>query len=327
MGDAPNDERQLPPPSAPSYAISFRGVEQGRAESFGKLLGSYIREISRFIDLRNLDGVTVAADYPEALATLDRGVEVSQAPTPTSELGIGVAMTLAVKRGEGLKSHIVFKADLILDLEDEGNEFWRDAFHVLAHESAHVEVTAAFAAAFPDVLLEHRLTDLPSAIRWSAANSCWDEYAASRISAPFGADRLANYEETFVAALQETRERVNQHIREYRVHGDHRRILELVGNQYGQLLKFASYLIGHLHGMKLTRETALTASSMLEGSWFEPHFNRLEDALQGLWGRFGTWASLGEFDVLGDIAQDLIAQGGIEIRHMPDGAIFIDVPF
>ena len=58
--------------------------------------------------------------------------------------GLGVAMTPAVIRDGKIKSHMLFNAGILLPLEDEKNEFYEQALHTLAHECAHVEVTARF---------------------------------------------------------------------------------------------------------------------------------------------------------------------------------------
>ena len=269
----------------------------------------------------------LSLDYPAALAQLDRGYETSHVLTPTTEFGIGVAMTPAVIRDGTVKSHIVLNAQYIFILEDNQHELWPEALHLLAHECAHVEVTRATDTAFPGMLLRQRYDNLISAFRWQIINACWDEYAASRISAVFGADRISSYEENFVVALRETRDIADGHIRQYRLHGDHRKVLADVSGQYGNLMKFASYLIGHLHGAGLDREEAANAKAALNNHWFAACFDRLEDALETLWQSFGTWQSRDEFDPIGDLAEAIIAEGGIRITRMGGSELYVDVPY
>lgn len=328
MTETPPEQQPLPPVTAPNFSISFQGIDAEAANRFGPILGQYVQEISRHVDIRGLDGVTVALDYPAALAQLDRGYETSHVLTPTTEFGVGVAMTPAVMRDGAIKSHIVFNAQYIFVLEDNQHEFWPETLHLLAHECAHVEVTQATDTAFPGMLLRQRYDDMISAFRWQIIDACWDEYAASRISAVFGADRTSSYEETFVVALRETRDRADDHIRQYRLHGDHGKVLADVSGQYGNLMKFASYLIGHLHGAGLERDAAATnAVAALKGHWFAPHFDRLEDALGTLWQSFGTWQSRDEFDLIGDIAEAVVAEGGVRVTRMGGSELYVDVPF
>lgn len=327
MVDSPLEEQPLPPVTAPNFAISFRGIEAEAANRFGPILGQYIQSISRYIDLRNLDGITVATDYADALAQLDRGYKTNYVPTPTTELGIGVAMTLTVLRNDAIKSHIVFNAQYIFGLEDTEGEFWPEALHLLAHECAHVEVTGATDKAFPGMLLRQRYSDMFSNFRWQIIDACWDEYAASRISAPFGADRTSSYEETFITALTETGDRADECIRQYRVHSEHDRVLADVCGHYGNLMKFASYLIGHLHGAELVRDVAANAEAALRNHWFALHFNRLEVELATLWEGFGAWQAREDFESIGIIAEAVIAEGGVHVIPMRGGGFYMDVPF
>ena len=90
--------------------------------------------------------------------------------------------------------------------------------------------------------------------RWEVTLACWDEYAATRISAPFGKETTDHYEETFIQALQTTRENANRAIRAYRLHHDHGRIAGEVFVEYGRLMKYAAYLLGDLDGREVAIE-------------------------------------------------------------------------
>ncbi|WP_137391928.1 hypothetical protein [Rhodoligotrophos defluvii] len=65
----------LPPSTAPdSIAVSARNfADTETAEQFTHVIAYTVRSISRYIDLDRLDGITVAYDYDDALAQLDRG--------------------------------------------------------------------------------------------------------------------------------------------------------------------------------------------------------------------------------------------------------------
>jgi hypothetical protein len=145
---------ELPPPTAPeNMSISLRCFDmEEHARAFGDLVATYVRSLSRYIDLTTLDGITIALDYAQALLDLDRGYATSFKLTPSEGIALGVAMTPAVIRDGKIKSHMLFNAGVLLPLEDEKNEFYEQALHTLAHECAHVEVTERFNAAFPGVL-------------------------------------------------------------------------------------------------------------------------------------------------------------------------------
>ena len=204
-----------------NFSVCARAFDtEQRARSVGEAIGSCIRLLSERFDLSNLDGVTVAYDYSQALLDLDRGFDSSHKLIPSDENAIGIAMTPSVLREGILKSHIVLNARYIDVLEDPDNEWFLGALHTLAHECAHVEITRRFDMAFPGVLLKTQYDDFRQAFRWQVVLACWDEYAATRLSAGIGEDPTAGYEDTFLKCLHEARPKSNDYIKLYRVHGD-----------------------------------------------------------------------------------------------------------
>ena len=56
---------ELPPPTAPeNMSISLRCFDtEEHARAFGDPVATYVRSLSRYIDLTTLDGITSALDY------------------------------------------------------------------------------------------------------------------------------------------------------------------------------------------------------------------------------------------------------------------------
>jgi hypothetical protein len=316
------------PPTVPLYRVTLRGFEsEEAAHRFAGILREYVSAISKYLDLERLDGITVAYDYETALAELDRGYETSHRLSPTSEFGRGVAMTPPVIRDGIIKSHIVFDANMVRLIEQQDHELWPDILYTIAHECAHVHDLKFRDEVLPGIILQKRHTDVGEAFFWQIADGCWDEYAASRLSAPFGERQAAKYAETFVTVLKEVRARANSRIREYRIHGNVDRVFEEVTREYAQLMKFASYLIGDLSGRDEGMEAVPDAKAALDGHWFEPYFWRMVDAFDDLWERYGQWESLSEFEMVGNIGRDVIADGGLLTTYRSSGELYIDIPF
>jgi hypothetical protein len=110
---------------------------------------------------------------------------------------------------------------------------------------------------------------------------------------------LPNLAETFVLALQKTRDKANGHIREYRLHGDLTRVWGEVAGTYGELMKFGAYLLGHLHGHNAAIDAAPAAREALQEHWFGPYIARLDEALTSLWAKYANWTDRTEFEPLG----------------------------
>ncbi|MFA5952595.1 MAG: hypothetical protein WC807_20210 [Hyphomicrobium sp.] len=319
---------QAPSTAPESFSIQVRGwgEDEDTARRLGEIVGVCVRELSRQIDLSGLDGVTVAGDFTEALAELDRGYETNYVLTPSNDAAIGVAMTPSVLREGQLKNHIVLNAYLAAGLLESGSELFRLALHTIAHECAHVEITAAYERCFPNVLLRTRRNNLHQICRWDVILACWDEYAATRICAQYGEDPTEGYEQTFVTMLESARGNANDIIRAYRLHGDHGQVFTEVYAEYGRLMKYTSYHLGNLDGQDVSIADRAVSQAALAGHWFAPYLPRLHDALRDLYGRFGDWNSEELFDVIGDIADDIVREGGVLFSGAGDG-VLIDVPY
>ncbi len=319
----------LPNPTAPeAFNVCIRDwSDEAAAQSLGACVWTFTRELSRFIDLSNLDGLTLGGDYPRALAELDRGYETAIVLTPSSDVAIGIAMTPSVIRNGRLKSHIVLNAGLADKLREPDDELFPLALHTLAHECAHVEVTAAFDQCFPDVLLRTRRADLQDQCRWDVILACWDEYAACRISAGFGENPTEGYEQTLIQVLQIARSNANAKIRAYRTHGDHGQIVCEVYAEYGRVMKYAAYLLGDLDARGIALESRPLAASALEQSGFAAEILRLAAALRVLFEIFGDWKDTTSFEVIGDIVDELAAKGGVIVTKASAGFVDVQVPF
>jgi hypothetical protein len=313
--------------AAASISMSMRGFEEAEANRVANIVATYIRELSRYIELSNLDGVTVAYDYHQALIDLDRGYQTSFKLEASTEFVEGVAMTPLVMRDGRVKSHIVFNAIFVLPLADPSHERHDQSLHLIAHECAHVQVSQAFDRCFPNVLLQQTYSNLYDLLRANAIGACWDEFAATFIAAGIGRDPTADYEKCFIDALSRTRDLANERIRAYRLHADHSQILNEVYVLYADLIKFACYHLGNMAGRGLTLDDLPTTKGALEGSWFYAHWTAIERACIDICDRFGQWDNMGLFDALGDVADGVLASGGVFVTRNGADAIRMDIPF
>jgi hypothetical protein len=104
----------LPEPSIPGdLSFQVQGYDEELARKVAGTVHTIISQLSRFMPLGSLDGVTIATDYASALRGLDRG---SAPPMRTLEatldnqLGTGIAMAPLVLRDGVVKTHLVLAA-------------------------------------------------------------------------------------------------------------------------------------------------------------------------------------------------------------------------
>ncbi len=325
-----NGEEDLPEPSAPeSFPVSARGfADATEAEDFARYIALTVRLISQYMDLSRLDGITVAFDYDDALAELDRGYEPSRPLTRTSgDRMIGVAMAPAVIRDGVVKAHLVFCAPFVLPIKDEKHEYFSQALYLVAHECAHIAELKCRDERFPGKILQVPITDREEEFFAPIVESLWTEYAACRLSAVFGREQASAYEECFVGALEAARDEANTAIRAYRWHGDVNRVIEDAGRPLVEPLRLAAYLIGHIDGRGGDWDAAPTARDRLAASEYADSIGRMAEVLREIWSKADSWESPKVFDPLKEIAREVLKQGGIILTRQADGSLYADIPF
>lgn len=323
-------QEDQPEPTAPeSIPVSARGfADATEAENFAHCIADTVRLISRYVDLSRLDGITVAFDYDEALAELDRGYEPTRTLTRTMDNRvIGVAMAPAVIRDGVVKGHLVFHAPMVLPILADNEENCRQALYLIAHECAHVEELHLRDERFPGTILQAVITDCEEALLSQTSEAIWSEYAACRLSGIFGAEQASAYEECLVGALGAAREEANAAIREYRLHGDLNRVLEEAGRPCCEPLRFAAYLIDHLDGRNEGWDNVPAARDTVADSEYAPLIERMTEVLRKLWDTAASWESPAVFGPLNDIARDALEMGGMILIRQDDGSIYVDIPF
>ena len=324
---------ELPETTVPAgLGASVQGFtsEEG-ARELGSVVLGLIHHLGRLIDLSTLDGVTIAIDYDAALAGLDRGLDgLRPLSRSNSEEMQGVAMSPAVMRDGQVKTHLVFNAAMIaaLAVEDAPEEAVQLAIGIIAHECAHVQITAQKEVAIPDARFGARIEGYERAVLFQLAEVCWDEYAACRISAPFAKRQNERHAETVAGLVAVARDRSNAAIRSYRRHADLNRLVGEAGPALCEPMKAVAYLLGGMDGAKETWADWGAARQVVEAGGYGDVVDELHQALRTLWDTQGRWDPT--FDTFGPllaIGKRVFEAGGIYFKSGPDGSARINVPF
>lgn len=300
-------------------AISVTGVlSEEFAQRLGKATEQFLMASGKYLDLGTLDGVTIAGDYTQALNELDRGYQTTYVLSATKDIATGVAMSPRVLRDGQVKTHILLDAGMMKPIADTKDPGFLQALYLLAHECAHVEVTAKFDSAFPGELLRRQFR-MMEMLQWDVILPAWDEYAACRKSCGIGADQTESYEQILLDYLEKTPAENNAAISAYQkdLNGD--QLLIEVYRVHGDLLKAASYYLGHLAGGESWEDRA-PINQALTGSWFHPFLERLDECLASIWAGYGEWADQSAFEEIGEIVDDMTEQAGVYWMPMPDGS-------
>ena len=206
----------------PGVNVAVRDFDNAdAARVMGETVLAVIRELSRTMDLSRLDGVTIGIDYDAALASVDRGMPglrpLSRSDTKEMQ---GVAMSPAVIRNGEVRTHLVFNAEQLVPLIWHGEGVTEEdrafTFGMVAHECAHVQVTADKRAG------HRRLSVWVRGSKARAGQSCfrWPRVPAGtnnavcRISAPFAASQNELHALTVFACAEVARDQANDAISE-----------------------------------------------------------------------------------------------------------------
>ena len=330
--DADLAEPELPPVSAPdTISLSMRGfASEEDANRIGNKVAGYVRTLSRAIDLSRLDGLTIAYDYDAALAELDRGVAGLRTLTRSNDDQlIGVGMAPAVLRDGCVRVHIVLNAAYVEGIDDDAgeqtSEAFDDALYLLAHECAHVAVTAQKDRTLPNLILQHSVSGYEEAIFTQVNEVCWEEYAACRLSAPFGRGRLISYEEGLRGVLGVSGERAAAARAAFWTHRDLNRVVGELGPPLAEPLRLAAYVLGHVDGLADPPPLSDETRRAIADAGYTEFIDSLAEVLRSLWASREDRATLSEFEVIGDVARDAFWAGGLAIRAAVGGGVTISV--
>lgn len=328
-----NSQVELPDSTVPKdtkLAILGLGNDEFWNGSFQRALQTIIVNCGRIMDLRLLDGVTVGFDYRAALDSVALGYESAVAKGYTNSGGlIGVGKAMRVKRPDGTKVHVVLDGNYLGALVDQEHaEFW-PTINIVAHELAHVAVTGWFEEHSPGVMLAPQQGDWAIATLRDAAHTIWEEYAACRLSAPFGDNDVVTgrYSSSLALAIDGAFDGARDRIKAFRLHGDTARLLVETATCVAQPLKMGAYLLGHLDG--LGQDASLESICPTANSLgFSSLLGRLSVALRSAWDSRLTWSGLEGVDGIVEVIQKALADAGaiVSLQHEAPGSR-IDAPY
>ena len=205
-------------------------------------------------DLTSFDGLTFTDSYVEALASIDRGKPGMRSPRPTvKEFGVGSAMTVGVIRNDQLQFRIVVHVNDLLCLLDKDGASFRQGLYTLAHELAHVDLSASFYRSFPGAFGAPPRCGRRFPPLFLTAFRAWDEYAASRFSAIYREEQVQDYEQVLRSAVAACPARVSDAFARFDQEQQHLAMLHEVHEACADVLVAGSYFAGHLAGLGTER--------------------------------------------------------------------------
>lgn len=138
-----------------SYSVSFRDFgDEDYAKRVAASLNEVVKSFASFLPVHRLDGISFAEDYAAALQELDRGEGVTRTIDASAGMNPnGVAMPLAVRRDDGIKTHIVLRGYIAEYLICEDEELKDEAVSVVCYSLGTAAFNALIEGKFPETVL------------------------------------------------------------------------------------------------------------------------------------------------------------------------------
>lgn len=301
------------------YVIGF---DQEVESTITKLIHKIAKDCSTSISTKALDGITFARNYKKALEDIERGHEKKIKNTPSNDYGVGIAMSIHVTRNDQPMHHIVINGGLFISqIADNHAEI---AINTVAHELAHTDLYNRYETVFPG-----ELNSIPDnfldQFRNACMLDCWNEFGACWMSAKFGPTNVAHYESSFLAALKDTKSVVSRAMAEYQIEKNNEKLISTIAGQYKILLKYSAYHLGNLYGHNTDWKELPTTANPLKSHWFSPFFNELDETCQSIARNIDNWTDSHQFDSLRELAEKLVAHGGLSFQRHLDGQISFEI--
>lgn len=318
-----------PPTGKSQYEISYLGcATEDQAKQIGQVIESIVSAIALQLPLNRFDGITFAADYAGALASIDRGILGARVPMTTDpELAIGIAQTVNVVRDGMIKCRLVMNGEIGHALVADDDQLAEWALGILIRQLDLVAITEFIDTAIPGVLLRPIEDSLQSWL-YPMVGAAAEGYIAGHLAVGFGnSDQtIDDYRNTLGRSLERALETIPAERLAYRYHGDLDRLLSIAVPLIRDILTFAADLFGFCSALRL--------DPVIPGSELDAVFQR---AGLGAWPkryladldairlRLGKWESFDEFLVLTIHAERLMWQFGM-IPWATDQGVWVEIP-
>lgn len=129
-----------------SYRVTLHDFgDEVLAKEYADILQIVVGALSRDMPLHDLDGFTIASDYNDALAKIDRGdPDLPRITSGALPYGLGVAMPVTIVRDGKRKEHLVLAAGIAEGLTSNESELRAMCLHTLVKMLAGIANTARF---------------------------------------------------------------------------------------------------------------------------------------------------------------------------------------
>eukprot|EP01093_Parvamoeba_rugata_P010562 TRINITY_DN2858_c0_g1_i4.p1 TRINITY_DN2858_c0_g1~~TRINITY_DN2858_c0_g1_i4.p1 ORF type:complete len:690 (-),score=47.77 TRINITY_DN2858_c0_g1_i4:919-2988(-) len=313
--------------SSEKYSYQVRLADFGD-ENYGRKIGDEINKIvssvSCVFPLHRLDGITFAVDYVAALRSIDRGQGIGCSFDPSIGLNPnGVCMPLIVRRPDGIKTHIVLRAEFAEKLISEHEKSRSDAVSVICFGLGTVAFNTLLESKFPGTLLN----------RFPDTFDGWlFQYNDALLAAYFSNQLIPADEETLEFFAELASEKLSEMIdvtsiahKEYLETRDHEELFNVSAISVSSFMSAMARYYAAFKKDDISQRVSPKLEKHLGNSKLTNWSKLFKADLSSFNDRLNEWTIFDEVYFVNRHLERLLFEVGIVPDLMPDGSLYVHV--
>lgn len=309
------------------YYVRFADFgDETYAKSVADMINPIVVAISKYYPIPSLEGFVFAIDYKAELNMNNRGIDSVKEINPIeSDEYIGIGMPISVVSDGQIKTRIVFRASVAVDLISDDPVYQGNAQFVVLHMLASCALRGLIAAKFPDQVLKP-VPDQFEAFLYHHSAGLFEVYFCTSLST--GSQERADwFEEMALMNLKKAFEGILEKRMEYLRGGDIEAFFSVAADLSENALSFLAMMFGAYRGLNLQLQQTSPVMSYLAEKELIDWAELFNADLAGFMSGLEEWAEFEEiFFVNRHFQRFLVHFGIMPDRHNSDGA-YIHVPW
>lgn len=250
--------------------IKINGLSDELSIKIVEKIQTIISEFS-FLDLRRFNKIIITSHFDrdiEVLTSKKENIFKNRYKTSSDTY----ALVLTIPKDSEYELVLIMKNSFIKDIiKDKNNISYKNAFHILHHELAHIHDNNKKIDSFLPIMKSSKYKGI-NTITYPIAERCWSEYIANVISSKsaIGTKYPKLIAQSLINTLEKTSIDINTQLLAYKINRQREDLLQDCVIQIEQLLKQSSYLLGYLDGLEISlEELDYELNYVLEISYFK----------------------------------------------------------
>lgn len=252
-----------------------------------------VAAFSKYLPVHDLSGFVFADDYRTALKSVERGFDARNDLEPMeAENKVGVSMPLSVRKDGKIKTLVVSRSSIAVDLISDNENAKAEATSIILHNLSSAAFTSLLQNKFPNQMLAEVADDYERTL-FQYTEGIFHSYFCASISCSIPSF-LEFHERLALEALQMLLKDAPEERRRYRSHGEMEVMFPSIGSAISAFMNATARFLGALKNQSTEVDESSQFRQLLEEnqllSWFELFQKDLQSFDDGL----ETWAHFDE---------------------------------